>query len=83
MEKKVTKNLKVLGNENCRKCNNLKENIERIIKENNFDVVVEKINDIEKIMDYDVMSLPAIVLDEKVVSVGKVLSNAEIISLLK
>ncbi|MDD2839786.1 MAG: thioredoxin family protein [Rickettsiales bacterium] len=78
----MTKILKVLGSENCKKCNSLKENIEKIIKEKEFDFSVEKINDIQIIIDYDVMSLPAIVIDEKVVSVGKILNNNEIINLL-
>lgn len=78
----MTKILKVLGSEHCNKCNVLKQNIERIIKNNNFDISVEKINDIQIIMDYDVMSLPAIVINEKVVITGKVPNEKEIIELL-
>lgn len=78
----MTKILKVLGSENCKKCKLLKENIDRIVKDNNFDVSVEKVNDIQIIMDYDVISLPAIVIDEKVVVTGRVPNDKEIIELL-
>lgn len=78
----MTKKLKILGGKNCRKCNTLKENIERIVDKNNFNISVEKINDIGAIMEYDVMSLPALVLDEKVISAGKIPSEKEIIKLI-
>ena len=79
----MIKNLKVLGSENCAKCEVLKQNIERVIKENNFDINIEKINDIEKIIEYGAMSLPAIVIDDKVVSYGKTLNDKEILDLIK
>lgn len=78
----MTKILKVLGSENCKKCKLLKENIDKIVKDNNFDVFVEKIDDIQIIIDYGVIALPAIVINEKVVSFGKVPNDKEIIELL-
>ena len=44
---------------------------------------VEYITDIEKIMDYGIMSMPAIVVNEKVVSMGKVLKVSQVKELLK
>ena len=44
---------------------------------------VEYITDMEKVMAYGVMSVPAIVVNEKVVSMGKVLKTADIVKLLK
>ncbi len=79
----MTKMVKVLGSESCKKCNVFKDSIEKIINENNFDAVVEKVNDIEVVMSYDVMSLPGLVIDEKVVSSGKILSSDELIKILK
>lgn len=78
----MTKNLKVLGSVSCKKCTMLKNNIEKIIKENNFDINIEKIDDIDVIISYDVMSLPAIVIDENVVVSGRVPAEKEIIELL-
>ena len=44
---------------------------------------VEKVTDIEKIISYGVMRTPALVVDEKVLSVGKVLTVEEVMSILK
>ena len=46
-------------------------------------VEVEYITDMEKIMGYGVMSMPAIVVNEKVVSMGKVLKATEVEKLLR
>ncbi len=46
-------------------------------------VEVEYITDMKKVMEYGVMSMPAIVVNEKVVSMGKVLKTAEVEKLLK
>jgi hypothetical protein len=42
---------------------------------------VEYITDMEKVMAYGVMSMPALVVNEQVVSMGKVLKAAEVIKL--
>ena len=44
---------------------------------------IEYITDAEKVMAYGVMSMPAIVVNEKVVSMGKVLKAAEVEALLR
>lgn len=43
---------------------------------------VEYITDMERVMSYGVMSMPAIVVNETVASMGKVLKSAEVIKLL-
>ena len=45
-------------------------------------VEVEYITDMEKVMEYGVMSMPAIVVNDRVVSMGKVLKAAEVENLL-
>jgi hypothetical protein len=45
-------------------------------------VIIEKIADLKEIMAYGVMSTPALVIDEKVVSVGRLLSVTDVIKLL-
>ena len=45
-------------------------------------VEVEYITDMQKVMEYGVMSMPAIVVNEKVVSMGKVLKSTDVEKLL-
>lgn len=76
------KSIKVLG-PGCKSCHELNEASITAVKELGMDLEVEYITDMEKIMSYGVMSMPALVINEKVVSMGKALKPAEIISLLK
>ena len=43
---------------------------------------VEYITDMQKVMEYGVMSMPALVVNEKVVAMGKVLKAADVVALL-
>ena len=76
--------VKVLGS-GCMSCHALLENTQKAVKamgrEN--DIRVEYVTDLEKIMQYGVMSMPALVICEKIASVGKVLRPAEIQSLIE
>ena len=49
----------------------------------NISADVEYITDMEKIMKYGVMSMPALVVNEQVVAMGKVLKPAEIVKILE
>ena len=71
------KKIQILGT-GCPKCNMLKANAETAIKELGIDVEIEKISDIKEIMNFGVMSTPAIAIDGKVISAGKVLKPEEI-----
>ena len=74
--------IKILGT-GCPNCLRLETNVMKALEESNKKTDMEKITDIEKIMEYGVMSTPALVVVEKVVSYGKVLSSDEIKKLLK
>ena len=74
--------IKVLGS-GCPNCKVLEANTKKALDELKIKADVEKITDITKIMEYGVMSTPALVIDEKVVSYGRVLSPEEIKKLLK
>ena len=74
--------IKVLG-AGCKTCHAQLENCQAAVKELGMQLEVEYITDMEKIVSYGVMSMPALVINEKVVSMGKTLKTAEIISLLK
>lgn len=73
--------IKVLGS-GCAKCRQLEENANTAIKNKGLDDVVLHINDMVEIVSYGVMTTPALVIDEKVVSTGKVLSAKEIEELI-
>lgn len=63
--------IKVLGT-GCSSCKALYATVEKVIKELGIDASLVKEEDLEKIMGYNVMTLPALVIDEKVVAKGKI-----------
>ena len=75
--------IKVLGTGCCNKGAILTKNTEEAVKAMGINASVEKVTDIEKIISYGVMRTPALVVDEKVLSVGKVLTVEEVMSILK
>jgi len=66
----------------CKSCHDQYENVKKAIEELGLEIEVEYITDMEKVMAYGVMSMPAIVVNETVASMGKVLKSAEVIKLL-
>lgn len=74
--------IKILGS-GCRNCEILKENTEVAVKERGIEAEIVKVTDFKEIMAYGVMSTPALVIDEKVVSFGKVLKPQEIVKILE
>ena len=73
--------IKVLG-AGCRSCHEQYENVKEAVRKSGLQVDVEYITDMEKVMSYGVMSMPVIVVNEKVVSAGKVLKTADVEKLL-
>jgi len=73
--------IKILGS-GCKKCATLKENTETALKEVGMEAEIIKVEDFKDIMEYGVMSTPALVIDEKVISFGKVLKPKEIAKIL-
>ena len=74
--------VKVLG-AGCKSCHEQYENAKAAVKAMGLDLEVEYITDMEKVMTYGVMSMPAIVVNEKVVYMGKVLKAADVEKLLR
>jgi small redox-active disulfide protein 2 len=70
-------NIKILGT-GCSKCKSLEKLTTEVVKENNFDAEISKVEDIVQIMKYGVMSTPALVINEKVMISGRVPSKEEI-----
>ncbi len=73
--------VKVLG-AGCKSCHELYENTKQAVKDTGLPVEVEYITDMQKVMEYGVMSMPALVVNEKVVAMGKVLKANEVVALL-
>lgn len=74
--------IKVLG-ACCKKSLQTFENTKTAVKELGMDVAVENIGDAAEIAKYGVMSTPALVIDEKVVSSGKFLNTKEIVKFIE
>ena len=72
--------IKVLGT-GCSSCKALYVTVEKVVKELGIDASLVKEEDMEKILQYNVMSLPALVIDEKVVAKGK-MSEKEVKAIL-
>jgi small redox-active disulfide protein 2 len=74
--------IEILGT-GCAKCTNLEENTKKAVAKLDGFYEIKKVEDIVEIMNYGVMSTPALVVDKVVKSTGKVLTIDEIIELIK
>ena len=74
-------NIKVLGG-GCCKCENLLGAVREAVAQKGIDAEIEYITDMSKIMEYGIMSTPALMIDNKVVSMGRVLKTKEVEKLL-
>lgn len=73
--------VKVLG-PGCAKCKTTFQVIEKVIKENNLDVKLTKVDDIMEMMGYNIMTTPAVVVDGEVKMKGQVPSESDVKRLL-
>ncbi|MCX5817329.1 MAG: thioredoxin family protein [Proteobacteria bacterium] len=73
--------IQILGS-GCQNCMKLAKNAEEAVKAKGTECEIVKVTDIKEIMSYGVMQTPAIAIDGKVKSVGRVLSVEEIKKLL-
>ena len=74
--------VKILGG-GCDKCKQLEEAVRKALEELGMDIDIDHVTDFEKIAAYGVMTTPALVVDGKVASYGKVLKKDEAIDILK
>ncbi len=74
--------IQVLGT-GCAKCKQLAANVEAAVAELGLEIPVEKVEDLRAIMAFGVMTTPALAVDGKVRSAGKVLSPKELKALLR
>ena len=73
--------IKVLGG-GCAKCNALEASAVEALTELGMDTAIDHVTDFSKIATYGIMTTPALVIDGKVVSTGKVLKKDEVIAFL-
>lgn len=73
--------IKILGT-GCPNCTKLEQEIKKAAEKQGIAAEYEKVTDFQKIMDYDVLSTPGLVIDGKVVSSGRIPSQDELISFL-
>lgn len=74
--------VKVLG-AGCTSCHEQLEYAKEAVEAMGLPVEVEYVTDLHKVMEYGVMSLPAIVVNDKVAAMGKVLKTADVEKLLR
>ena len=79
---KASAGVKVLGS-GCAKCNALEEAVRAALTELGMDTAIDHVTDFTQIAAYGVMSTPALVVDGKVVSFGKVLKKEEAKDILR
>ena len=75
------KTIKILGT-GCAKCKATEQVVRAAIAKHNIEATVEKVEDIQQIIEYNILSTPAVVVDEVVKIKGRVPSESEIIEVL-
>lgn len=76
------KHIKILGT-GCPKCKRTTTLVEKTVEETGIEASIEKVEDIMEIMKYNILSTPAVVIDEEVKIKGKIPSKSELIELFK
>lgn len=74
--------VKVLGS-GCAKCNQLEASTRAALEQLGMDTTIDHVTDFSQIAAYGVMTTPALVIDGKVVSYGKVLKTEEVVKILQ
>ena len=73
--------IKVLGG-GCKSCEALLAAAKEAVTQAGIEAEIEYVTDMERIMNYGVMSMPALMIDGKVVSAGKVLKAKDVIKFI-
>ncbi|MEX2484457.1 MAG: thioredoxin family protein [Brumimicrobium sp.] len=75
------KSIKVLG-PGCPKCKTTFSNVKEALKQLDIEATVEKIEDIEEMMKYNVLTTPVLLIDEEIKVKGRVATIGEIKEML-
>lgn len=74
--------IKVLGS-GCANCKRLEANARKAVEELQIEADIEKVTDMGEIMKWPILATPGLVINDKVVSSGRVPSDTEIAGWLK
>ena len=74
-------NIKVLGS-GCSRCKQAFQVVDKVVRDSRLDAQVEYVDDIMQVMQYDVLSTPAVVVDGQVRLTGSVPSEKQVKELL-
>jgi small redox-active disulfide protein 2 len=74
-------NIKILG-PGCARCHQLEKTTREVVKELSVDATVEEVKDIQKIMEYPILTTPGLVINEELVCAGRVPTKAELTQLI-
>ncbi|PZE17454.1 thioredoxin family protein [Putridiphycobacter roseus] len=78
----MQKVIKILGT-GCPKCKAMTAVVKEAVADNNIDASITKVEDIMEIMKFNIMTTPALVIDDVVSIKGRVPSKKEVVDLLK
>jgi small redox-active disulfide protein 2 len=78
----VVMRIKVLG-PGCARCHQVEQLVREAVAEAGVDAVIEKVTDVMAIAQYGVLGTPAVVIDEKVKSVGKIPKKEDVLEWLQ
>ena len=73
--------VKILGT-GCPNCKRLEKAAREALEEMGVDAQVTKVSDVQAIMAYDILATPGLVIDEKVVSYGRIPNKRELASII-
>ena len=74
--------VKVLGT-GCKKCQNLENKVKDLVVKNNIEATVEKVTDINEMINYGIMMTPGLVINEQVKSFGIIPKDDQLLNWLK
>lgn len=74
-------NIKILG-PGCARCHQLEKTTREVVKELGIDATIEKVKDMMKIVQYPILTTPALVVNEELVCSGRVPTRAEVAQLI-
>lgn len=77
----MSKVIKILGT-GCPKCQSMTGVVQEVVTANKIDASIEKVEDIVEIMKFNVMSTPALVIDDVITVKGRIPSKDEVLELL-